>query len=127
MANESTVESYLTGIKDTALQLIMKSVFKYALKDIRFGRGTTSTGGSGVACTNMGGGIFTAKTPSVANQEFTIQHSFGHAPYLLLQVMPLDQVNAANVRLTLSRAADATYIYLKSPETSQPVYVYLEG
>lgn len=112
----------LNGITDLVPQRILKAAFKYILRDIRFGRVTT-----GKAATNFSGGFFSGTTPSVANQEFTIPHTFGSPPYLLLPVLPVDTVNASMVRLTVSRVADASNVYLKSPETSQTVFVYLEG
>lgn len=122
MAAFGNVEAMLTGITDDVVQRIMKAVFRYTLKDIRFGQAV-----AGAAAANLGGGFFSAKTPSAANQEFAVPHSFGRAPYLLIPVMPLNQVGAACVRLTNSRVADATNVYLKSPETSQTVFFYLEG
>lgn len=112
----------LNGIADLVSQRILKAAFKYLLRDIRFGRVIV-----GKAATNMSGGYFSGITPSVANQEFAIAHTFGSPPYLLLPVLPMDQVSASMVRLTVSRAADANNVYLKSPETSQTVFVYLEG
>lgn len=122
MASASNVETMLNGIVDLVPQRILKAAFKYILRDIRLGRVTV-----GKAATNLSGGFFSGKTPSVANQEFTIPHTFGSPPYLLLPVLPLDQVGASMVRLTLSRAADASNVYLKSPDTAQTVFVYLEG
>lgn len=122
MASSSNVETMLNGIVDLVQQRILKAAFKYVLRDIRFGRVTL-----GKAAVNLSGGYFSGITPSVANQEFTIPHTFGSPPYLLLPVLPLDQVGASMVRLTLSRAADASNVYLKSPDVSQTVFVYLEG
>lgn len=122
MANSSTAETALNGIQDLTTQRVLKAVFKSILSDIRFGRATV-----GRAAMNMSGGYFSGTTPAVANQEFAIAHNFGSPPYLLLPVLPLDQVGASMVRLTLSRAADASNVYLKSPETGQTVFFYLEG
>lgn len=112
----------LNGLQDLITQRILKAAFDYILGDIRFGRVTV-----GKAAMNMSGGFFSAKTPSNANQEFTVPHTFGIPPYLLLAVLPLDQVGASMVRLQVSRAADANNVYLKSPDTSQTIFVYLEG
>ncbi len=123
MANASNTETMLNGITDIpSIPRVLKAAFKYILRDIRVGRVIV-----GKASTNLSGGFFSGKTPSSANQEFAIAHTFGSPPYLLLPVLPLDQVGASMVRLTVSRAADASNVYLKSPETSQNVFVYLEG
>lgn len=112
----------LNGITDLIPQRILKAAFKYILRDIRFGRVTV-----GKAATNMSGGFFSGMTPAIANQEFAVAHTFGTPPYLLLPVLPLDQVSASMVRLTVSRPADAQNVYLKSPDVSQSIFVYLEG
>ncbi len=122
MANSSVVETELNGLSDPTAQRVLKAAFKYILADIRYGQVVL-----GKAATNLSGGYFSAMTPSSANQEFTIAHSFGTIPYLLQQVLPLDQVGASIVRLTLSRAADANNVYLKSPDVSQTIFVYVEG
>ena len=126
MAAEGNVETMLSGLDD-ATQRVLKAIFKYILKDIRFDRATPQGTATFAVSQNMGGGFFSATTPSSANREFAIAHGFGHPPYLLIPVLPLDVTNAAIVRLTVSRPADSSFVYLKSPETSQPVYVYLEG
>lgn len=120
----------LTAITDPAAQLTLKGIFRYVLKNAAFGRATGSTqsaASTAVPAENFSGGFFKGTTPAVANREFTIGHNFGRSPYLLIPVLPLDQVSASIVRLTVSRAADASNVYLKSAETSQPIFVYLEG
>jgi hypothetical protein len=122
MADFGFVQNTLAGLTDSGPRKIFEAVFRYVLRDIRFGRGT-----SGEPSTNMGGGFFSGTTPSIANTEFSIVHTFGRTPYLVIPVLPLNQVNAKIVRLTLSKAADASRIYLKSPDTDAPVFLYLEG
>jgi hypothetical protein len=65
-------------------------------------------------------------TNSTANDEFTVVHGMGRAPYAMRAVLPLDQIGAKTVRLEVSRAADATRLYLKSPEASAPITLELE-
>lgn len=131
MAAPGSVEAILSSIPDPQLQRAMKNLFRYILTNLAFGRATGSTSQSAastaVPSENLVGGYFTATTPGVANQEFAVAHSFGHAPYLAVPVLPLDQVNASMVQLTVSRAADASNVYFKSPATSQPIYLYIEG
>lgn len=131
MANPSTAETFLTGIPDQAIQGVLKSVFRYILGDIRFGR-ATGTGQQSAAsvnakATNLGGGYLVATTPAVANTEFAVAHNFGHAPYLCIPVLPLDQVNAGIARLVVSRAADASNLYFKSADAGLPIFLYVEG
>lgn len=122
MADYANIETMLAGLSDVDQRKILNAVFKYLLKDIRLGRAV-----DGDPAQNFAGGFFLATTPSVANEEFTIPHTFGRKPYLCIPVLPLDAVNAKIVRLQVSRAADAQRIYLKSPETDAEIYLYLEG
>lgn len=122
MADFGNVETMLAGVADAELRRVFKSIFQYVLKDVRLGRAVADESSK-----NFGGGFFTATTPSVANTEFSIVHSFGRTPYLLIPVLPLDAVGAKLVRLSVSKAADTAKIYLKSPDTDSDVFVYLEG
>jgi hypothetical protein len=123
MADVGNVETMLAGLSDADERRLFNAVFKYILKaGLRFGRAT-----DGDAAENFGGGFFAATTPAIANEEFTVAHTFGRTPYLLIPVLPLDTVNAKIVRLHTSRAADSHRIYLKSPDTDAAVFFYLEG
>lgn len=131
MAASGNVENMLTGLTDPTMQRVFKNVFRYVLSTLAFGRATGSTAQSAVSTNvpaeNLAGGYINAKTPSVANTEFAIPHNIGRPPYLCIPVLPLDQVGASIVRTTVSRVADSSNVYLKSPETSQPVFFYVEG
>lgn len=122
MADYGFIESTLAGIEDRELRRVLGAAFRYILKDIRLGRAK-----DGEQAVNFGGGFFTATTPAVANTEFAIEHTFGRPPYLLIPVLPLDQVGATIIPLRVERAADDRKVYLSSSETRQPVVVYLEG
>jgi hypothetical protein len=121
MADQGNVETMLYGLP-VPEQRILRAVFEYILNDVRFGRAE-----DGESAQNMGGGFFRATTPAIADTEFAIAHSFGHPPYLLIPVLPLNVAGAKIVRLTVSRAADSTNVYLKSPDASAPITVFLEG
>jgi hypothetical protein len=121
MADQGNVDTMLYGFP-VPEQRILRAIFAYILKDVRFGRAE-----AGEPSQNMGGGFFRATTPAIADTEFTVAHTFGHPPYLLIPVLPLNVVSAKIVRLTVSRAADSSNVYLKSPDASAPITVYLEG
>lgn len=122
MANPSQLDVYLNGIPDETTKRVLKAAFYTVLKsNLRFGNATAP------ASVNMAGLYISGVTPSVANREFSVPHKLGSAPYLLTQVLPLDQVGASMVRLTVSRVADANNVYLKSPDTGQTVFLYVEG
>lgn len=122
MTDTAHVETLLYGLSDKDMRRLFVEIFRYVLKDARFGRAIAEE-----ASKNMGGGFFFATTPTVANTEFSIPHNFGKKPYLLIPVMPLDSTTASIVRLQVARPADAIRVYLKSPDTDAPVFVYLEG
>jgi hypothetical protein len=121
MADLGPIELMLTALPDTERR-VLSGVFKYLLKDIRFGRAEANS-----PSTNFGGGFFSVTTPAVAGTEFTVAHSFGRVPYLCIPVLPLDSVGARIVPLEVSRAADAVRIYLKSTIADAPVLLYVEG
>jgi hypothetical protein len=120
MANSSYVQSLLGGLA-TDMRAAFKNVFDYVLQNLRFGPVAHQT-----RAENFQAYYLTSTTPATANQEFSIAHGLGIKPYVLLSVLPLDQVGAATVDLQVSRAADNSRIYLKSPSTSAVVYVLVE-
>jgi hypothetical protein len=65
-------------------------------------------------------------TAGVANEEFTIQHGAGQMPLYLLPLVPLDSSGTWLPRLKVTRAADASRIYLSSPDTGAPFSVLME-
>lgn len=121
MADAAYVQQMLTSLEEDVKRQ-MGSAFDYILKDIRFGQA-----GDGEQCVNLGGGMFRAMTPSVANTEFSVPHTFGRTPYLLIPVLPGNVVGAKIVRLETTRLWDNQRIYLRSPETDAEIYFYIEG
>ena len=91
------------------------------LRNLRLGPVANS-----VRTENLQAYYFTGTTPAVANQEFSIAHGLNRVPYVLIPVLSLNSVNQAIVPLTVSRAADASRIYLKSSATSTPIAVMVE-
>jgi hypothetical protein len=65
-------------------------------------------------------------TPAVANTEFSIAHGLQKVPNIILPVVPLSEIGAQLVPLTVSRAADANRIYLRSSSTSAAITLLLE-
>ena len=122
MADFGAVETLLNGLSSNQDKYIHQQVWKRVMPDQRFGRAI-----AGEAAKNMGGGYFAATTPSVANTEFIVPHSFGRPPYLLIPILPLDQLNARIVELKNTRLPDALNVYLSSPVTSATIFFYLEG
>lgn len=122
MADLGAVEALLQSLPDDHDRRIHKEVWKRVMRDQRFGRVVPGT-----AAVNLGGGFFAVTTPATPDTEFSIPHTFGRPPYLLIPMLPLDQVGAKIVPLRTARAADTANIYLSSPTASATLYFYLEG
>ena len=120
MATPGYVES-LVGNLEAPLRAALVRVFDYVLRNLRFGPVTNQA-----RTENFQGYYFTATTPAVANQEFSIAHGLGRVPYVLIPVLSLDSINQAIVPLAVSRAADASRLYLKSSATSTAIAVMVE-
>src|SRR3990167_2480475 len=65
-------------------------------------------------------------TSSTADEEFSVLHGLGRAPYLIGPLVPVDSRGGRTVRLRVTRAADAQRVYLASPETSAQVTLLVE-
>lgn len=120
MANPAYIES-LTGSLDPPVKRAFKQVFDYVLRNLRLGPVVHQT-----RCENLQAYYLSSTTPATANTEFSVAHGLGRTPYVLVPVLGLDAVNAQIVPLTVSRAADATRIYLKSSSTSAAIAVMVE-
>lgn len=120
MSTPGYVESLL-GAVPPDLKKVLKDIFQYVLPNGRFGPVSHQA-----KAENFSAGYVTSTTPSTANTEFSVVHGLGRTPYLFTQITPLDAVGAAAVRLQVTRAADGNRVYLRSPDTSAVIYLYLE-
>ena len=95
-----------------------------AFRNVRFG----APDASAVACENMGGHLVPFTTSSTIDLEVAIAHQLGRdrTPRLAIPVLALDTVNSMIPALTVTRAADTTYLYLSSPNTGETVWLYVE-
>lgn len=89
---------------------------------LRFGAPSSSA----VKAENLGGALVPFVTSGTANQEAAVAHGLGRTPRLLIPMLPMDTVNATLPVLTVTKAADATYLYVKSPTTSASTWAYIE-
>lgn len=120
MADSAFAKSYLGSLKDD-IKLGVGKAFDYILANLKLG-GLNLT----KRATNFQWYWFMGTTPANANTEFSIAHNQGQIPTCVIPVLPLDQVGAQMVPLQVSRAADASRIYLKSSSTSAAVYLLVE-
>jgi hypothetical protein len=100
---------------------VLGSLFDYLLKNWRVG-----LPGHQKAADNMAWVQLNGTTASVANQEVAIAHGLSAAPRVLFPVLDLTTTGKALVPLTVTRAADASYVYLASSSTSAAFTVFVE-
>ena len=121
MALPGYVETLLGGM-EAGLRRSLRLIFDYVLANLTFGPPDTNTRARNFQCY-----FYTTTTPAVAGTEFTIAHGLGTTPYLLIPVLSLQTVGMQVVPLTVTRAPDATRVYLSSTVASAPICVLMEG
>jgi len=120
MADASYIKS-LFGSTPDAVKQAAEAAFTYLLGNLRLGPFTQSK-----RATNFQWYWLSGTTHADANTEFSVAHGLGRTPYIVLPVLPLDQVNARTVSLQVTRAADANRIYLSSASTSAAIALLVE-
>ena len=123
MASSRYVSSLIGGLA-AEIKLALTRIFEHVLDHgIVIGRASDQT-----ASVNLAGHFYWVTTPAVADTEFTVAHRFqASAPYLLMQVLPLDAVGSQIVPLKVTRVADTNRVYLSSSTASAPICIYVEG
>jgi hypothetical protein len=121
MATTSYVSTLIGGLKSD-LKRALEAVFDYVLTNLRFGRCASGTRAENFQLYGLDG-----TTHGTPDTEFSIAHGLGRAPYLLIPVLPLDTVGAEIVPLRVTRAADASRIYLASSVADADIRVLVEG
>ena len=114
------VEALLGGL-DANMRRVLTEAFRYVVPNTKFGPVDHQTKSE-----NFQAYYVTSTTSSTANDEFSVVHGLGRTPYLVVPILPLDVVDAKTVRLQVTRAADATRLYLKSPEADAVVHLLVE-
>lgn len=121
MASQGYIDSLLSGLSPDVRRIVQKAL-EHLASSLKFGQPEHRT-----KARNFGGAFLTTTTPGVANAEFVLPHGLANAPYLLIPVLPVGEAGAKVVNLTVTRAADARFLYLSSPEVDTVVWVYVEG
>jgi hypothetical protein len=120
MASKGYVESQLNRL-EAKLRNVMVQVFTHVLDNLQIG---------GVAhqekAINFRWIRLDSTTATTANEEFSIVHGAGQMPLYLIPLMPLDSSGAWVPRLKVTRAADASRIYLSSPDTNAQFTMLME-
>jgi hypothetical protein len=120
MASKGYVESQLNRL-DSKVKNVLTQVFAHVLDTYQIGGLSHQE-----KAINFKWIRLDSTTASVANEEFTIQHGAGQMPLYLLPLVPLDSSGTWLPRLKVTRAADASRIYLSSPDTGAPFSVLME-
>lgn len=110
------------GLPDDIRRALQNAADFFFKSNLRIGVPEDATASENLHCF-----FFSATTPSTANTEFSVAHHLQSVPYLLIPVLNVQNVNEAIVPLTVTRAADAQRVYLKSSSTSAPVRFMLES
>ena len=125
MATSSQAKALLGGIEADLKKALFK-VVEYVF-DRNFAFGPMDTDVAQTATTNFSGRYLKVTTAATANQEVAIAHGLGRIPNVCWQVLSPSAVNGRFIGdLTITRAADATRIYVSSVSTSATVFFYLE-
>ena len=124
MASTSYLESLL-GTLPSDQRRTWISFVREAFRTLRFGAPPSDNGKT--PSENLAGGLVVFTTSSSANAENAVAHGLdGRTPRLLIPALPLGIVGATTPALTVTKAADATFFYVKSPTTSAQCGVYIE-
>ena len=107
---------------DADLKKVFIRIFDYVLNNLRVGRPEANTRSE-----NLQAYFVTGTTPSVANREFSIVHGLTQPPYVAIPVLDLQTAGTQIPRLTVSKAADANRVYLKSPDVNAPITLLIEA
>lgn len=122
MASTSYLESLLNTLP-APIKTPLVAFTREAFKTLRFGAPDAE---DAVAAENFGGHLVPFVTAAIADREVAVAHGLGRIPRLLIPCLPLNVVNATLPDLTITQAADATYVYLSSPTVSGSAWMYLE-
>ena len=113
------VEALLGGL-DANMRRVLTEAFRYVVPNTKFGPVDHQTKSENFQA------YYVVSTTATSTGEFSIVHGLGRTPYLLVPVLPLDQVGAQLVPLQVTRAADGQRVYLKSTSTSAPFTILVE-
>lgn len=115
MASLGYIESSFGSVEAGTKKALVEA-FRYLLGNLSFGAVEHQT-----RATNFQAYWLTTTTPGTANEEFSIAHGLSQAPNFVIPIGQLNAVGSQVVPLTVSRAADATRIYLKSSSTGAAI------
>jgi hypothetical protein len=120
LASKGYVETILNSLPE-AVKKPVTLAFRHVLDNLSIG-GIDDT----ERAANFRWYRFDTVTSSVANQDFSSHHGQGQTPLLLWPIMSLNATGTQIVRLRTTRASDAQWIYLSSPDTGAAISLLVE-
>jgi hypothetical protein len=103
---------------ETAVKTPLEQAFDHTLTSFRLGQGPKAS--------NFAWYLYSSTTAADANTEFSIAHGQVSAPSKLIPFLDLEQIGSQIVPLTVSRAPDASRVYLKSSSTGAVFSILME-
>lgn len=120
MAVPGFAEALLGGL-DTDIKRVLTELVRYVLPNSKFGPPDHQ-----VKSESFQAYYVLSTTASTSNDEFSILHGMGRIPYTALPFLDLASTGAQLLGLTVTRAADAQRVYLRSTSVSAPFVLLLE-
>ncbi len=117
MATKAYVETFINALP-TEIRYPIRSALWYLMDNWRLGTATRAE--------NAQLYRVSAITHATANTEFTVAHGLSDAPSQAVQILDLSSAGAQVVPLTVSRVADAKYLYLTSASTNASITLLVE-
>jgi hypothetical protein len=121
MAKVGILESLLQSLSPD-VRRVMVSYTREAFTQLSFGVPSTSS----VKAENFSGGLVPVTTSSTPDQEVAIAHGLGRIPRLVIPVLDPATADETLPQITITQAADSTYVYLSSPEASKSFHLYAD-
>lgn len=120
MADLGYIKALLRQIPDPTTRRALDDAFTHVLGNLRVGVPEAQTRSVNHQL------YFQSSTTAASTGEFSIAHGLGQAPHVAIPVLDVSQPGARVVPLTVTRAADANRIYLKSESTSAAFWLLVE-
>lgn len=120
MSRLGHIESLL-GVLPPDTRRVFREMYRLVLRELRIGPVSHQA-----KAENFNAYLVLSTTTSSSNTEFSIEHGMGVTPHLAIPVFALDSTGGTFGGLTVSRAADASRIYLRATSTSTPFALFVE-
>ena len=120
MASLGYVQSELNRL-ETKIRSVLTQVFTHVLKELQIGGLQHQEKAMNFRWIRLD-----STTATTANEEFSIVHGAGQKPLYVIPLVPVDSSGSWLPRLKVTRPADASRIYLSSPDTRAAFTVLME-